>query len=245
MNVPQFGYPYGNAGRGAGTAHFWPTPTSPQPQISIDRLSLTEGNSGTRLAVFTVSLSNPSTQTVSVDYATQDSTAQAGSDYTAVAGTLSFAPGQTRRTISVPVIGDGVAEPDERFHIGLGNPLNASLLPQANQTNGPDGACIIVDDDSSSAYIATDSPLPDAAVGAPYAQHFTAVGTMSALSWGVADPNAELPGGLAMDAATGVLSGVPAHAGSYYFHVYLAGLNISREYHLIVRNDRIFANGFD
>jgi hypothetical protein len=245
MNVPPFGYPYGHAGRGAGTVHFWPTPTSPQPQISIDRLSLTEGNSGTRLAVFTVSLSNPSTQTVSVDYATQDSTAQAGSDYTAVAGTLVFAPGQTRRTISVPIIGDGVAEPDERFHMGLSNSLNASLLPQANQVNGPDGACIIVNDDNGSAYIATDPPLSDASVGAPYAQGFTAVGTTTILSWGVADPNAYLPGGLAMDAPTGVLSGVPAHAGSYYFQVYLAGLNISREYHLIVRSDRIFADGFD
>jgi len=242
MNVPALGYPYNASGRGAGTVHFWPAPISPQPQLSIDRISVTEGNVGAQPATFTLGLSNPSTQTVTVHYATQDLSAQSGSDFTPVAGTLTFAPGQIRRTLAVPVIGDTDAEADEQFRVVLDNPVNASLLSGAN---GYDGLCVIVDDDSGNPYIATDSPLPDAFVGASYAQTFTAANTTTTLSWGIAYPGLDLPGDFVIDAATGVLGGIPTHAGSYYFYVYLAGLNVTREYHLTVRTDRIFANGFE
>ena len=88
---------------------------------------VTEGNSGTTDAVFTVSLSEPSDQTATVHYATQDRSAIAGSDYLATSGTLTFAPGQTVQTISVPVVGDRLGEEVEAFDVILSNPTGAIL----------------------------------------------------------------------------------------------------------------------
>jgi hypothetical protein len=88
---------------------------------------MTEGNSGTTNAVFTVSLSAASTVPVTVNYATVDGTASAGSDYQATSGTLTFAPGETTRTIAVSVIGDRLAEPNETFLVNLSGPTNATI----------------------------------------------------------------------------------------------------------------------
>ncbi len=79
------------------------------------------------LATVTVTLSNPSSQTVSVDYATANGTAQAGSDYTSASGTLSFAAGQTSRTFSVPITADDIYESDETVSLALSNAVNATL----------------------------------------------------------------------------------------------------------------------
>ena len=97
------------------------------PVLSIGNATVTEGNTGTANAVFTVSLSTASSQTVTVRYATANGTATAGSDYTAVSGTLTFAPGQLTRTIAVPVLGDTVVEPNETFVVNLTSPTNATL----------------------------------------------------------------------------------------------------------------------
>jgi len=78
-----------------------------------------EGNAGTHSATFTVALSTPSSQPVSVTFATADGTAAAGSDYQAASGTLTFAPGETTRTIAVPVIGDGLVESNESIYVNL------------------------------------------------------------------------------------------------------------------------------
>src|SRR5262249_42114227 len=74
-----------------------------------------------------VSLTQATTATVTVDYATQDSTAHAGSDYVAVSGTLTFAPGETTKTVTVPIIPDTDYEPTEYFYLTLSNPTNTSL----------------------------------------------------------------------------------------------------------------------
>ncbi len=97
------------------------------PMLSIGNATMTEGNTGTANAVFTVSLSTASSQTVTVRYATANGTAAAGSDYTAVSGTLTFTPGQLTRTIAVPVLGDTVVEPNETFVVNLSDPINATL----------------------------------------------------------------------------------------------------------------------
>ena len=97
------------------------------PQLSINDVTLTEGNSGTKNAVFTVNLSSASTQTIKVNYATANGTAVAGSDYTATSNTLTFAPGQTSQTISVPVIGDTITEANETFTVNLSTPTNATI----------------------------------------------------------------------------------------------------------------------
>lgn len=101
--------------------------TSVPSGLSIDDVSVTEGNSGTTNADFTVTLAPSNTQTVTVNYATQNGTATQPGDYTATYGSLTFTPGQTTKTISVPVKGDTLAEGDETFTVKLSNPTNATL----------------------------------------------------------------------------------------------------------------------
>lgn len=95
--------------------------------LTISDVAILEGNSGTKNAVFTVTLSSPQTSTVKVNYATSNGTAIAGSDYTAKSGTLSFTPGTTSRNITVSIIGDTVIEPDETFFVTLSAPVNAVI----------------------------------------------------------------------------------------------------------------------
>jgi hypothetical protein len=112
---------------GAVSALINDTPPSTPPSVTINNVSVTEGNSGMTGAVFTVSLSAASTSPVTGHYATSDGTATAGSDYQAASGTLTFAPGETSKTISVPVIGDRLAEPNETFFVNLSGATNATI----------------------------------------------------------------------------------------------------------------------
>ena len=97
------------------------------PALNINDVSLAEGNAGTTNFVFTVTLSPASGQPVTVDFATQNGSATAGSDYTATTGTLTFAAGDTSETITVPVTGDATFEPDETFNVVLSNAPLASI----------------------------------------------------------------------------------------------------------------------
>ena len=74
---------------------------------------------------FAVTLSRAPSGTVTVDYATSDGTATAGSDYTATNGTLSFAAGETEKTVSVPVLDDAHDEGSETLTLTLSNPSGA------------------------------------------------------------------------------------------------------------------------
>ena len=76
---------------------------------------------------FAVTLDRASTGTVTVDYSTSAGTATAGADYTATSGTVTFAPGDTAKTISVPIIDDRVEDGGETFTVTLSNPTNATL----------------------------------------------------------------------------------------------------------------------
>ncbi|MEZ4833350.1 MAG: Calx-beta domain-containing protein [Caldilineaceae bacterium] len=94
--------------------------------------------------------------TVTVDYATADGSALASADYTAAAGTLTFSPGDTSRTISVAVLDDGLDEADEFFTVTLANPVNA--------TSGDDGASVtITDNDPSPALTIADVMVDEGA----------------------------------------------------------------------------------
>jgi large repetitive protein len=97
------------------------------PTMAINDVSVTEGNSGMVSAVFHVTLSMASDRTVSAGYATANGTAAAPGDYVATSGTVSFAPGQTSKTISVTVNGDTGNELNETFTVNLSSPVNATL----------------------------------------------------------------------------------------------------------------------
>lgn len=124
------------AGQGIGTINDDDGP----PSLNIADVTVDEGNGGTANAIFTVTLSAPSGQTVGVDWATSDQTAAAGSDYVAGAGSLTFAPGVTTQTLTVVVTGDTLDELDETFSVDLSSPTNA-MLGDAN------GIGTITDDD--------------------------------------------------------------------------------------------------
>src|SRR5207245_758377 len=98
------------------------------PGITINDVTVTEGNSGTTNAVFTVSLGTLSSQTISVNYATADGTATlADNDYQSTNGTLTFTPGQTNKTITVLVNGDLKFEPNETFQVNLSGATNSFI----------------------------------------------------------------------------------------------------------------------
>jgi uncharacterized repeat protein (TIGR03803 family) len=107
--------------------------------ISLAGGSVTEGNSGSKALKFTVKLLAPSTEAVTVDYATAEggsgSLATADVDFTSTSGTLVFAPGQTNKTVNVAVRGDRLDEDNEVFRLQLSNAQQAFILvPEATGT---------------------------------------------------------------------------------------------------------------
>lgn len=100
--------------------------------LSISDVTVLEGISGTHNAAVTVRLSAPSNKTVTVDYHATSTfagwpTATAGSDYQAVSGRLTFAPGQTIKSLLVPVYGDRLPEYDEHFDVVLQRAKGATI----------------------------------------------------------------------------------------------------------------------
>jgi Tol biopolymer transport system component len=110
------------------------------PTASINDVSVTEGNRGSVEATFIVTLSSPSDQPLTVGYATANNRAVAPDDYTQTTGTLSFAPGELRKTFSVPVLGDDKFESIETFFVNLRAVSNVGL-------GDAQGVATILDDD--------------------------------------------------------------------------------------------------
>ncbi len=100
--------------------------------LYISNVSKLEGSSGgVTDFVFTVTLSEPLATPVTVQYATADGTAKAGSDYTAASGTLTIPANQTTATITVKVNADTANEPDETFSVVLSNSNEAAIIEGA------------------------------------------------------------------------------------------------------------------
>jgi hypothetical protein len=100
------------------------------PTLQIGNATVTEGNSGTVNATFTVTLSAAYNQPVSLHYATGDypyNSATSGVDYVAQSSQITIPAGQTSALIEVPVIGDRVGEFTEYFVVNLSNPTNAFI----------------------------------------------------------------------------------------------------------------------
>jgi hypothetical protein len=124
---------------GTGTCHIFLTSANPTASatatfnllnaatLRINDVSKAEGNAGTTAFTFTVTLSPASTGPVTVNYATANGTALAGSDYTAANGTLTFAPGQTSQTVTVNVTGNTTVEPNETFVVNLSGASGATI----------------------------------------------------------------------------------------------------------------------
>jgi hypothetical protein len=123
----------------------WPLATGGgNPALSINDITVIEGNSGTANANFVVTLSPAASSTVTVNFTTADGTATvAGNDYVGVSGTLTFNPGQTILSIPVAIVGDTTVEGDEQFTVTLTNP-NGATITKAQ------GICTIQDDDGGS-----------------------------------------------------------------------------------------------
>jgi len=123
------------------------------PILSVSDVIASEG-AGTM--IFTVTSSGAISRTVTVDYATMNGTALAGSDYTATSGTLTFNPGEITHTIAVPIIDDAVVEPSERLFLTLSNATTATIaVPSAGGT--------ILDNDALASLAITDVAVSEAA----------------------------------------------------------------------------------
>ena len=119
-----------NATIGTATATGTITDDDDEPSLSIAAsAAVTEGDSGSTDMVFTITLAPASDQEVTVEYGvdTIASTATADTDFTDLSGTLTFAAGETSRTITVSVTGDAVDEPDETVVLKLSNASNATI----------------------------------------------------------------------------------------------------------------------
>ena len=106
------------------------------PTITLNPRSQTivEGLTTSQNAPYTVTLSQASSQTISVNYATSNGTATAGLDYTTTNGTLTFNPGVTSQVINIPILNDSLNEADETFTLALSSPTNAALGTQTAAT---------------------------------------------------------------------------------------------------------------
>jgi hypothetical protein len=121
----------------------------PPPTVTIAGATVLEGDAGSTNASFPVTLATASGRTTTVPYTTKNGTAVAGLDYTAVSGTLTFAPGETAKSIDVAVLGDALNEAAETFTVEIGAP------PNGNAVSGSPATGTITDDD----------PVPSLSVG--------------------------------------------------------------------------------
>ena len=97
------------------------------PTISINDVSITEGNAGTKTATFTLTLSAASVEAIAVRAMTAPGTATADTDYTSINTVVIFQPGVVTRTVDVQIIGDTSLEPDETFFVNLSEPFGTTI----------------------------------------------------------------------------------------------------------------------
>jgi len=139
-----------NAGQIVGVAYdsrmyyhaYLLTPVEPgTPVVNIGDTSMTEGQTGTRIASFTATLSAASSQPITVSYSTANGSALAGNDYQSASGSVTFDAGETAKTISVLVNGDRTGELDETFTVNVGLAAGKAVIGDAQ------GVGTIVDDE--------------------------------------------------------------------------------------------------
>ncbi|OYW60632.1 MAG: hypothetical protein B7Z30_03865 [Rhizobiales bacterium 12-68-15] len=193
------------------------------PTLSVSDASVAEGASGTSYAVFTVTLSAASASTVTVSYTTLNGTATAGQDYASTVGTLTFAPGETVKTVQVPVSGDTMVELNEAFTLGLSAPVNATIA------DGTATGTIVNDDMDSAPGTLPAVSIADLSVseGNGEHMHFMFMVTLDKASTGTVTVNYATAGGTAQAGSdfastTGTVTFAPGET-SKMIHVDILG----------------------
>jgi beta-glucanase (GH16 family) len=105
-----------------------PAPAPTMPKISVDDPSRAEGNAATVPFSFTVTLSQASSQSVTVTYTTTEGSAKANTDFVPATQTITFAPNELQKTISIDVVGDDIKEGNDDFKIELSNAVNGIII---------------------------------------------------------------------------------------------------------------------
>ncbi|MEH2287875.1 Calx-beta domain-containing protein [Nostoc sp.] len=139
-----------------------------QPTISVDDVSVIEGNTGiTTNANFTITIFNASYQQVTVNYNTSDSTVNVtDSDYNSTQGTITFNPGETTKTLNIGVIGDNKFETDETFSVNLLSVTNATVADNL-------GVATIINDDNQPTISISDVSVIEGNTGTTTNANFT------------------------------------------------------------------------
>lgn len=141
----QFQDPYGNVSAVVNDSIFLDTTPPPPVRFAVAETNVVEGN---RTLTIAVNLDYPMSREVRVDYATQELTATAGSDFTATSGTLIFQSGATNRSVSVTIKDDALVELNEQFQVAFLNPVD--VVP------GPPLTVTILDNDRATLAFASD-----------------------------------------------------------------------------------------
>jgi hypothetical protein len=174
------------------------------PTLSVNDVSVTEGNAGTTTATFTVSLSATSGNVVTFDWATSPGTAAAGADYVSATGSRTIAAGATSTTIAVTVNGDALDEVNETFTVALSNPGNATIADGS-------GTGTITDDDPAPSLSIDDVSVTEGNAGTTTATFTVSLSATSGktvtVGWSTADAEAVQP--VDYTAGSGTLTFVP------------------------------------
>jgi hypothetical protein len=178
------------------------TPAAAQaapPTLSVNDVSITEGNSGQKTAQFTVTMSATSANPVTVNYATADGTAKQPDDYSATSGVLTIVPGDTSNTILVPVKGDTLDEIDETFDLNLSSAAGATISDSR-------GVGTIKDDDGSPTLSVADASRSETEGPLSFTVKLSKPsGTDVTFKYATADGTARQPGDYAATSGTGTI----------------------------------------
>jgi hypothetical protein len=192
-----------NGARGSGFI----TNDDPLPSVSIDGFSVVEGNSGAVVRNFVIMLDAPSGRPVSINVATVNGSATAGTDYNANTASFVFQPGETTKNFPVTILGDTAPESDESFSAVLSNAIDVAIA------TGTATATITNDDVPLDIQPVN---LPSGTVGILYSAILTTSGGVSPYSYAVTAGT--IPTGLTFN-PNGTLSGTPVAAGNFSFTI--------------------------
>ena len=148
-----------------------------QSKISINDISLPEGNAATNPFTFTVSLDRASTKTITVSYSTTAGFAKVNEDFTPASQSISFAPGETQKSVIIAVIGDDIKEGNDDFTVNLSGAVNAII-------EKPTGVGVIENDDTKVPFNNTgyDAPTTYPGYTLAWADEFSS-GPLNTTAW--------------------------------------------------------------